>query len=146
MPGEIERFRTPQDTKEEKTSAFVYRAIRFDEKKKKYILVSSRQEAGYSGKTDVTMIEFDDPGILDIEISVLDTLGTAYLHGTATVTKTHEEWDHSGDRGNWKDYHAPDDVTKGDVFVHLTVENGALAPFESTIKLFPLNEQQTINK
>jgi hypothetical protein len=136
MPGDIERFRTPRDARDKETPGFVYRAIRFDAGKKKNVLISNHQESGISGKTDGTTIEFDDPKVLELAISVLEKYGgSAHLKARATITKFHDEWDHSGDRADWRDYTAPDDVKTGVVMLVLHVEHGVLAPFESTMQL-----------
>lgn len=117
MKKEVEWYRT---------AGAVYRAIRWDNQKSKYILITDRRNSGYSGDTDVTRIEFEDPKILADAIVTLGANGKVNIQADGTVTRTQEDW-----RG----YRAPPDIKTGQVNLTLKVEHGALAAFESTIQI-----------
>lgn len=126
MTKEIEWYRTAQGATDEGVSGPVYRAIRWDKEKWKYVLISGRQNAGYSGDTNVTRIEFEDPKILADAIVMLGANREVFIQAEGTVTRIHEDW-----RG----YRAPQDVKRGQVNLALKAEHGALAAFESTIQI-----------
>lgn len=116
MTKEIEWYRT---------AGSVYRAIRWDKEKSKYVLISGRRNLGYSGDTNVTRIEFDDPKILANAIVLLGARREVCIQAEGTVTRIHEDWD----------YRAPQDVKRGQVSLALKAEHGALSAFESTIQI-----------
>ena len=118
MTKEIEWYRTAPGA--------VYRAIRWDKEKSKYVLISDRRNPGYSGDTDFTQIEFENPKILADAIVRLAAYREVNIQADGTVTRTHEDW-----RGN----RAPPDIKTGQVNLALRVEHGALAAFESTIQV-----------
>lgn len=117
MTKEIEWYRTAPGA--------VYRAIRWDGEKSKYVLISDRRDPGYSGDTDVTRIEFDDPKILADAIVMLGASRPVFIQAEGTVTRIHEDWD----------YRAPPVIKTGQVNLALKTEHGALAAFESTIQI-----------
>jgi hypothetical protein len=103
MSKEIEWYRTLAD------AGLVYRAIRWDREKSKYVLISG-------GDTDVTKIEFDNPKILADAIVSLGANREVFIQAEGTVTD-------------------PEEVRTGQVNLALKAEHGALAAFESTIQI-----------
>lgn len=117
MTKEIEWYRTAQGD--------VYRAIRWDSQKSRYILISDRRNPGFTGDTDFTQIEFEDPKILADAIVRLAAYREVSIQAEGTVTRIHEEWE----------LRPLKKVETGQVNLTLKAEHGALAAFESTVQI-----------
>ena len=134
MNNEREWFRTPHGAKDSDTSDPVYRAICVDGHKGAYVLISEHNKPGVKGTRDVTKVLFDDPNVLIAAIEQLRADGVTQIKAKGSVTRSHEAWDHSGDRGDWQDEITPDEQI-GMISVELKLEQGALAPFEPVIQV-----------
>ena len=134
MNQEIEWYRTPHDNKEEGVSGYMYRAIRWDKESHKYFLIANHNNPGISGSNDAVTILFEDPKILADALVTLAVRNATNLRGKGTVTRTHQEWDHS--QTSPIDTDLPDDIQTGEVSLSLSVtKDGSLAPFESTVQV-----------